>query len=276
MLFRSIINGLNYALNKKFTYENEYSKQWDIDVTPIMHKMPWTDKDSRYYVKPGKQFREVLRYFTEPHRIIGAKLSPAMHTVLEQVTGSQAGGYWDMPWKKDNLGWWESIPPRLQAIATKFRPFSLSGNNFAFTFPMSKGMTPWKAGRAYEDMIKAQIDPNLYQRLMFRKDYVKLRKELDEACRQNNLKPEELFGQSLSLVRGKYYTEMWRAVEDGNKRKAEAAAEKLLKMHTTPKGLTDSGKRRDVSEEDIKRATAVAREQAKLTEPLPSLQKAVK
>ena len=276
MFFMLIINGLNYALNKKFTWQNEYGKDWDIDVTPIMHKMPWADKDSRYYVKPGKQFREVIRYVTEFDKIAGAKVSPLVHTVIEQVSGSQSGSNWDMPWKRDNLGWWESIPPRLLAVANKFRPFSLSGNNFAFTFPMSKGMTPWKAGRAYEDMIKAQVDPNLYQRLMFRKDYEKLRKELDDACRQNNLKPEELFSQSLSRVRGKYYTEMWRAVEDGNKKKAEAAAEKLIKLHTTPKGLTDSGKRRDVSEEDIKRAMAVAREQAKLTEPLPSLRKEVK
>jgi hypothetical protein len=258
--FVALVAGANYALNKKWPWENEEGHEWDIDVTPIMKELHPEDK-SRYYIKPGKQFREVLRYFENPVHIIGAKFSPAVHTVLEQFTGHQAGSGWTMPWADEDMSFYESIPERLKAVVEKFVPFSLRGNNFAFAFPMSKGMTPWKALRAYEDLIKTDVDPNFLQRVL-PKDVKAAKARLDDACELNDLDPEKMFKQSLAKVRGEYYSDLWYAIEKQDYEKADRAAKVLLKLGVTSKGIKRSAESRDRSPEEIEKAWEIYDKQA--------------
>lgn len=263
------VSAANYALNGKWPEENEHGHRVDIDVTPIMRQMPWHDPNdkSRYYIKPGKQFREVLRYFYEPQKIIGAKFSPAVHTAVEQIAGHQAGSGWAMPWMQEDMDFYESLPDRVKSIAAKFLPFAVRGNNFAFTFPMSKGMTPWKAMRAYEDMIKAQYDPHILQRIWQKGrrtvalpvDWDRLKRELDEAAELNGLDPKKMYSQANSKVRGDYYSDLWEAIDKQDSDKADKAARVLLQLGARPKTVMESGKRRDRTREQLREARGALR-----------------
>lgn len=277
LAFGAGVNGVNYALNGKWSWENEPGHEWDIDVTNIMRILPGHDPEDkqRYYIKIGKQFREVLRYFTDPIEIIGAKFSPAVHIILEQFTGHQAGSGWEMPWSRENMDFYESIPERLKAVADKFVPFSARGNNFAFTFPMSKGMTPWKAQRAYEDLIKAQVDPNLYQRIIPHEDALSLRKRLDDAARENGLDPAKMFQQAMSKARGDYYSKLWEAVEKKDYSGADQAARSLLQMGVTSEELKESAKRRGLTVQDFSEARSAFLRSRASAQKVPALRKKV-
>ncbi|MCL6558136.1 MAG: hypothetical protein K6U74_04905 [Firmicutes bacterium] len=172
------------------------------------------------------------------------------------------------------MDFYESLPERLKAVAEKFVPFSARGNNFAFTFPMSKGMTPWKALRAYEDMIKAQVDPSLYQRVMPHEDYMRLRRKLDDACKLNGLDPDKMFQQAMAKARGDYYSELWKAVDKRDLEGAKEAARKLLMTGAGAKELTESGKRRGKTDKDISAAITLFEQNRTIS--MPSALKRVK
>lgn len=276
LAFGAGVAGANYALNGRWSWENEPGHEWDIDVTPLMRALPGHEGDKqRYYIKIGKQFREVMRYFIDPVEIIGAKFSPAVHTVLEQFTGHQAGSGWEMPWSRESMDFYESIPERLKAVADKFVPFSARGNNFAFTFPMSKGMTPWKAQRAYEDLIKAQVDPSLYQRIMPHESALSLRKRLDDAARENGLDPVKMFQQAMSKARGDYYSKLWEAIGKQDYQGADRAARKLLQMGVKSEDLEESAKRRGVTIQDISAGRSAFSRSRGAVHEAPALRKKV-
>ncbi len=255
--FFAVVAGATRALGGKWPWEQEPDHKFDIDVTSIMRKLPWTDKDDqrRYYIKPGKQFREVLRYLTSPVDIVGAKLSPMVQVIIEQMTGHQTGqAGWEMPWVQDELTWYESLPSRIASVMDKFVPFSARGGNFALTFPMSRGMSWYKAQKAYEDVIRAQVDPSIYDRLMPGRDAERLKKEIDAAATLNGLDPEEQYKQANTKVRSEYYSRMWRALEDEEMGEAEGAAAILWKLGVSDTGALESGERRGVTEEQVEAA----------------------
>lgn len=255
--FFAFISTAGYALNRRWPWENEPGHKMDIDVTEIMRALPWTDPNEqrRYYIKPGKQFREVVRYVTDPVGIIGPKASPGMHIVFEQMTGHQAGQWgWDMPWVREELTFYESLPARAAAVMEKFTPFAVRGNNFAFTFPMSRGMSWYKAQKAYEHVIRAQVDPSLYRRLMPTRDADRLKAEIDAAATLNGLDPKELYRQANTKVRTQYYGEFWRALDRQDFKEAERVATVLRDLGATRETLEASGERRGVSPEILRRA----------------------
>lgn len=261
-----IIAGLNYAFSGKWPWENEKGHKTEIDVSDAIHALnnalgiKEDNQKQRYYMHPGKQVREVLGWLQNPNKTLGAKASPAVHTVIEQMTGSTTSG-WDMPWKTEEKGFWESVPERIKTIGQKFVPFSVSGiasqTQFAFTFPMRKGMTPWKAYRAYEDLIKAQVDPKFYQVKMTDETAIKLKKELDNACVLNGLDPQKMYRQARSSIMGIYYNSMWESLNKGNMSEADKAAKILLRMGVTPKTLQTSAQNRDKTLEDYKKAMSL-------------------
>ncbi len=241
----------------KWSWENEPGHKLDIDVTCIMRRLPWTseaEKESgrHWYIRPGKQFREVVRYLTDPVSILGAKTSPAAHIATEQITGHQSGQIgWEMPWAREEMGWYESLPSRLVSVMEKFQPFAIRGNNFAFTFPMSRGMSWYKAQKSYERIIQAQVDPSPYRRLMPGKDAERLKKEIDAAAAMNGLDPKDLYKQANTMVRTKYYGEFWRALDDSDMKDAERLAEILVQLGVTSQSVESSGERRGVSPESV-------------------------
>jgi N12 class adenine-specific DNA methylase len=253
--FFAFVATANYVLTRRWPWQNEPGHKLDIDVTPIMRALPWTDPDEerRYFIKPGKQFREVVRYVTDPVGIVGPKMSPGMHIFVEQITGHQAGQWgWEMPWARDELGWYESLPERTLSVMEKFTPFAVRGHNFAFTFPMSRGMSWYKAQKSYEDIIRAQVDPSLYRRLMPSQDAERLKAEIDAAAELNGLDPKDLYQQANSLVRGSYYGEFWKAMDRQDMKDAERLAGILRALGAKREGLEASGERRGVRPETIR------------------------
>ena len=255
-----LIVAANWIINKTMVWDNEPGHGLDIDVTPIMQKMPWTSKEDiesgrRWYVRPAKQFRQVLSMAAKPVDILGAKLSPFLQMVVEQVTGHQTGQVgWEMPWARKELSFYESLGSRGLAVMEKFVPFSIRGNNFAMTFPMTRGMSWYKAQKAYEDIIRAQVDPSLFQRLMPSPDADRLKKEIDDAARLNGLDPEDLYKQANTMVRTRYYGELARALEDRKMDKAERAADILTALGVTRATVRASFERREVSRETLREA----------------------
>lgn len=255
--FFAFISTAGYVMNRRWPWENEPGHKMDIDVTEIMRALPWTDPDEerRYYIKPGKQFREVVRYVTDPVGIVGPKASPGMHIVFEQMTGHQAGQWgWDMPWVREELTFYESLPARAAAVMEKFTPFAVRGNNFAFTFPMSRGMGWYKAQKAYEHVIRAQVDPSLYRRIMPGRQAETLKAEIDAAAKLNGLDPKELYRQANTKVRTQYYGEFWRALDRQDLKEAERVASVLRQLGATRETLEASGERRGVSAEVLRQA----------------------
>ncbi|KKM28052.1 hypothetical protein LCGC14_1568530, partial [marine sediment metagenome] len=254
--FYGLINGLNYVLNKKMVWENEPGHGLDIDVTPIMRKLPWTKKEDRedpgrrWYVRPGKQFREVLRYASSPVDIIGAKLSPFLQWGFEQFTGHQTGQIgWEMPWARKEMSFYESLPDRALATMEKFVPFSLRGNNFALTFPMSRGMSWYKAQKAYEEIIRSQVDPSVF-RITFRNSE-EFKKRIDAGAELNGLDAEDLYRQANTMVRTRYYGQLWQAMENKKTDEAERIVKILVQLGVTSRTVKSSGERRGISAETV-------------------------
>lgn len=262
LTFAAYTAGISYAISGKWPWENEPDHEWDINVTRIMKQMPWLDKDDQrqYYIAPGKQFREILSWIQNPVKILGHKASPAVHTVVEQMAGVQLGGdAWEMPWTREDMNFYEGMPERLQAVAEKFVPFSFGNNQFAFAFPLSRGMSAWKAERAFEELIKANVDPKPYQKIFPRSLARDRAKDLIDACRLNGLDPGSMIKQANTRVRGEYYNQMWKALDREDYEEADRAAKILLKLGATPKTVQASGKNRDLEKGLINEATQMMR-----------------
>jgi hypothetical protein len=162
-----------------------------------------------------------------------------------------------MPWVQEELGWYESLPSRMGSVMEKFVPFAFRGNNFAFTFPMSRGMSWYKAQKAYEDVIRAQVDPTLYDRIMPTRDAERLKAEIDAAAVLNGLDAEVQYKQANTKVRSEYYSRMWRAIEDEEMDEAEGVAAILYKLGAEATGVRASGKRRGLTDEEVEEAVRV-------------------
>lgn len=125
---------LNKALSDKWPWENAPGHEFDVSLG---------SKDAKgrdEYMKLGKQFREPFRWLIEPEKIFGAKLSPAIRTVVEQVTKHSTTGFpTEFADKQGAIPMTivESVPKRLKSVVDKFIPFSLGGNSVMFAFPKS-------------------------------------------------------------------------------------------------------------------------------------------
>jgi hypothetical protein len=236
----SAIQGANYALNGHPTWDNEIGHRMDIDVTKIVHAYPWSDKNRRYYVKIAKQAREIQSWFQDPLKIAGNKMNPIAREVFEQATGHSAGSGFPAIWMREDKGFYESIPQRIWSIAGMFTPFSLRGNNFAFSLPMSKGMTNYKAIRGFQKALDAK------EWMVFGKRVTKVDaiREIAKACELNSLNTEQLFTAALSDVRGKYYKEYFEALEKQDFDKVNETAQILYDLGATDKTIQQSMKRR--------------------------------
>lgn len=243
------IQTLNYASTGHFTWDNEVGHKLDFDITglmkhlgPVMDKMPGFEYQpkSRYYVRIAKQAREILSYFQDPLKIVGHKLSPVARQVARQMTSADPGSGFEAGWKRENKEFWESVPLRVKSIAEMFTPFSLRGNQFAFSMPMSRGMTNHKAIKAYQRALDAK------QWWVFGKRVTKVGavKAITKAAQGNQLNIDQLFRVSISSVRGKYYKRFYDALESENFEEANKIAEILYDLGATNETIEQSLKRR--------------------------------
>ncbi len=238
--------GLNYMATGHGTWDNEPGHKLDIDITPLKHQLQkmygtFDPKDKqRHYVRIAKQAREIVSWFQSPEKILGSKLSPLAGEMIKQASGHSAGAGFPSDWTREDADFWESIPSRVKSMAGLFTPFSLQGSNFAMALPLSKGMTPFKAIRAYQKALDAK------QWVVFGKRVTKTKAiaEIHKAAVDNGLNPKQLFTAAMGGVRGKYYDKFFEALDDGDTKKANEIAKILGELGATSKNITQSAKRR--------------------------------
>ena len=233
----------------------------DVDVTPIVRRLdqlvapmarvpglgllmnPFyheTDQprnaQTRWYLHGGKQVREVFTgWMRNPLGTLARKMSPFMQATMEvhSIATDQSQAY------KSPLFSSEMAVQIGKSLVTKFIPFSARGNQFAFTLPLSKGMTEWKFQQYAEGTLAAYADPGLLNG-WGKKDYLTdlglLVPDLIEAGISNGVDTEAKLRDARSVVRGKYYRDFFDAYVGGNEIEMEEAARALLRLHV---GITD-------------------------------------
>jgi hypothetical protein len=135
-----------------FTWDNDPGHEFDFEL-------PYKDDQGRkQYAQVAKQTREIVRWVTHPIENFGSKAAPFIRWVTEQGTNHSLGSGFPAPWAEDKEtglkpSFVESIPQRAGRTAEYFVPFSLTGDNFAFTLPVSKGMTAYQFIAQYKEAI---------------------------------------------------------------------------------------------------------------------------
>ncbi len=242
------IQAMNYWSTGHFTWDNEINHKLDIDYTKLRRKIDRvlgrkSDKQ-RHYVRIAKQAREVLSWFQDPLRIAGSKASPLVRETFKQATGHQAGSGFQAEWTREKQQFWESIPNRIKSMANLFTPFSLRGNQFAFSLPASRGMTNFKAIQAFQKALDAK-EWVVFGKHVQKQDAIR---EIAQAAKDNGLDVKQLFTAAMGSVRGKYYDRYFKALEDENFKKAHEVALILKDLGATEKTINQSAKRRGLIE----------------------------
>jgi len=121
-----------------------------------------------------------------------------------------------------------------------FTPFSLRGNQFAFSLPASKGMTPFKAIQRFQRALDAK------EWVVFGRHVAKWEAvdAIAQAADDNGLNAEQLYTAAMGSVRGKYYTRYFEALEKEDWDKADEVALILKNLGVTEKNIQQSAKRR--------------------------------
>lgn len=135
------------------------------------------------YIKLGKQMREPLRWVENPVEVLGAKMSPALKMLWEQVSGASPSGY-PAEWKDQPF--MTSIPSRIKGVGEAFVPiseFGFSPTSFMSIAPMGAATTGYKLVAAYKEALE-------------RKQFDKIAK-LNTLAARNGYKP----GVLLSLAK---------------------------------------------------------------------------
>ena len=184
----------------------------------------------------------MLSWLEEPDVLFGNKTSPLAREVIRQIWSADPGGLYPPEWKREDLTFYESIPLRIKSMAEAFTPFSLRGNNFAFSLPMSKGMTNFKAIRAYQRALEGRAWRVLH-RPATKEEAIQA---ITDAAIKNGLNAKQLLTAANGSVRGKYYREFWKAWEKQDEGKQNEIAEILKELGTTLKQLRSSAQRRGI------------------------------
>lgn len=246
---------LNYIFSGHGPWDNEDEHKSDIEVTGLMRRLPWADPNDkqRYYMHFGKQAREVIGWATNFWKMLGSKFSPGLQVGIEQITGHSAGSGFPLEWKRDDFyepTFAESAPMRVKAVAAKFLPFSLRGANFAFTAPLSKGMTPFKAKRTMVSALRAFAEPSFFashtKGAATKEDLQALVRDTMDAAESNGLDADRLFGQSLGIARSHYYGKLFSALEKQDEDGVNEAAESLKLLATEAENVWNSARSRQL------------------------------
>ncbi|MCK4240827.1 MAG: hypothetical protein KAX30_04330 [Candidatus Atribacteria bacterium] len=190
LYFNLIAQSVNYGMTKKEYGEGRFT--WENPESHYLNIFIGRNKDgTEKYLRMGKQFREVLEWGMNPIRKVGAKLSPGLREAMRQVTAHDPGSGYPAEWaEKEGLA---TIPERALSILEMPIPFSLRPyvksrpGVFMFTFPTSKGMTPYKTVEIFKKALKDG-------------DIKRVRKTFIDAL-QSNLNAERHLKTAQSLIK---------------------------------------------------------------------------
>jgi len=266
--------GLQFALNRRFTWQNEPGHRFDVDYTKvwrfkdelkskILGTPNWKERgdNARRYTVFGKAGREVLYWFREPLTEFGRKLSPLAQTMMEQFTGYNIGSDFAEPWKTQDLELYEELWERAKNIGEKVVPFSFRGNNAFLALPLRKGMTRWKAIRSYQDIYSAKAKIAYESKLniallkagrvaakpaLLFANEEKLRKDIAEACKLNKVDALKADQVALSHVKSIYYGKLSRAANNREIEECNKYARALIELGATSKSIVQSIRSRGI------------------------------
>jgi hypothetical protein len=191
----SLLQLANYTATKliegegKFTWENDPGHESDVFGG-------YNEDGTKVYYKVGKQFTEVLTWFTKPNEIVGSKLAPVLRESVRQLTKHDPGS--GFPTKFADKEFWKSLPERAESGGMLFVPFSLRGYleerpaSFMFALPASKGMSNFKTIKLFNEAIKMEDQEKKLERV--RKIYV--------AALENKLNAGKLLKLAARQVKG--------------------------------------------------------------------------
>lgn len=258
-------NAMQFALNGNFMWNNEPGRKTDINVTRTVHAVQkmlgrYDEDDQRdFYASPGKQLKEVARFFgDEAFNQMGWKLSPVSQLAVEQITRHSAGSGFPKKYADHDLSLGGELLYRMRDVAEQFTPFSLSGNNFALTFPMRRGVSKYGLTKQYENLVKSMIDPSFRERLFGTPETPQ---NAGQAIEMWNRVGAEQGHDTVkartwarSNLRGEYYDMLWEGVENQDAEQVDRAAIALLSLGADKGLITQSGRHRDMPRESIRAA----------------------
>ena len=221
-----------------FPWNNEKGKKTSIDWTPVYaryYKMKTGQeyKGNRVYFGLGKQVKEVLRLFNEPNKYVTGKVAPLGMEITEQLgswlfdgpLGDYASEYdidYDYGYK------WDERRSRLESFIETFQPFSMTGTSFAWTFPVSTGMTYTKALDEFTGILNLEFDPQswsgLFDETILKKEatlYLRLAErypELIHAMEINKVDPIDVITNARHELSNYYYDKMFLALQDNDEK----------------------------------------------------------
>lgn len=250
------------------TWDNEIDHKLDIDITGFKRAIEGTKesvipgyksklkKGQRYYIRIAKQAREILSWGENPIKIAGNKMNPIARQIFTQMSGADPGSGFPTDWSRKELDFYESLPSRMREIAETFTPFSLSDNNFAFSLPLSKGMTNHKAIRLYQRALEGgnwEVDgkPTTKSEAL---------SAITEAADANGLDTKRLFSTAMGGARYKYYNEYYKALQDEDYDDMNEAALALKRLGATRQSISQSIVRRGLSKKEHRDALRKLRE----------------
>ena len=231
--------------DRLFSLSNEKDKEYSVDLTPLTRHLGFGDQ--RYYMRYGKQAWEIAGWLNNPLSTLMGKSSMAVKAAFEQITGTNTSG-WKLPFRDETF--WESIVngDRPAAIASKFLPMSLSslaeGKPSSFFAPVSSGLTPAKAEQEVAKMLNAYADPKTWDKIKGQPNMVKnlesLVPQIVDAARRNGLDADLVVKNGKRYVMATYYNNFFKALNAGNEKQMEEAAQAVLRLGGAMDGFTRS------------------------------------
>jgi len=240
-------------------WENEEGHKLDVDWTSVWRKLPWNSgligpswkergDTARRYITLGKAGREIIRWVQTPLKAFGYKLSPVARTLVEQLTGTGVGTGWQEPWAREDMDLWENVSERFKHLMENFKPFAFSGNNAFLAFPSRKGMTQWKAIKAYHDIYKAKGNvaaggPRALLTKASRlldKNSDSLMNAIAEACKANGVDPKKARNAARAKARSHFYRKFRKALQHQNIKACNRWAKALDALGVTTEGMKQS------------------------------------
>ena len=255
--------------DKPFTFQNEQGKITHIDVTPLVRMMSgvpivgYEGGDTgkrRVYMRWGKQAYEIGGWFTEPIVTALNKSSMLVHTAWEQVTGTATSGFSEEFKDEGLLGVFSSrgefLKGRIGSVVSKFMPMNLlsviQDKPAGWFATASRGKTLGSVIQDMGDLLEVYADQGIAAKLKGIPGHVDklgvLVDDVVDAGRRNGVDVEEAFKRAQNIVATKYYTIFFKALNKGDTRRMEEAAEAILRLNKGRLNIIRSMKSRlDVS-----------------------------
>jgi hypothetical protein len=256
---------------------NEEGKEFHVDITPLMRKMPWfrggDNAQRRVYMRWGKQVWEVFDptsgWYADTKGTLLRKMSTPTRTIMEQITGERAGADdWALDFKDQGFlglfqgaekGFWGS---RIAHIGSAFVPYSLnsmtamiddpdSRDKFPFSWiaATSRGTTKFKLTEEYTKLLMAYANNDTWTALQANpasasKILASMSIDMRNAANRNGISMEEVVLGARRRVLGKLYGDFIMAMEKKDQKEADQLARKILRVQGSLDGVQRSLKTR--------------------------------